>query len=103
MMFLIFLALLWFTGPLSEKTLDAMGSVFFILSIICALYHLFNAYRSSSIAATNTATVFLGLVIAIRFFSEGYGLVAKGLLFIALGILILVFNLLILRRSKNEK
>ena len=102
-MFLIFLALLWFTGPLSEKTLDAMGSVFFILSIIFALYHLFNAYRSSSIAATNTATVFLGLVIAIRFFSEGYGLVAKGLLFIALGILILVFNLLILRRSKNGK
>lgn len=81
----------------------AMHSVCFALLALFCIYYLVKASVHPSLATANLAAVFLGLAVMIKFFAEDYSLVAKGLLFIALGIGVFLINIFLSRRRKNEK
>ncbi|MBP5753981.1 MAG: hypothetical protein J6W60_14155 [Treponema sp.] len=80
-----------------------LSSVCFILLALFCIYYLVRASFTSSLALANCATVFLGIAVLIKFFVEDYSLIAKGLVFIGLGIVVFLINIFLSRRNKNEK
>ncbi|MBP5452892.1 MAG: hypothetical protein J6Y16_11700, partial [Treponema sp.] len=80
-----------------------LSSVCFILLALFCIYYLVRASFTSSLALANCATVFLGIAVLIKFFVEDYSLIAKGLVFIGLGIAVFLINIFLSRRNKNEK
>ena len=82
-----------------------MEHVAFALALLLALDALYGAWKEARLAAANAAAVYAAALVAGRFFFGEYGLVAKGLLFIALGLAVLLLNICILRfgaRAQKE-
>ena len=66
-----------------------------------SLYYFYRAYKLHSAALANCTAIYVALVLCIRFFILGYGLVAQGITLILLGVFILAINR-VLARSKQE-
>lgn len=94
--------------PLTGGTLNAgkAGKIFLFLSFITifvyAGYYIVRAYRTDSIALANAAGGYASLAIIIRFFSDEYSFVAKGVIFIILGICMLLLNVFLLNLNKKR-
>jgi hypothetical protein len=82
---------------------NVLSSVCFVLLVLFCIYYLIRASVISSLAMANCATVFLGIVVMVKFFVEDYSLIAKGLVFIALGVGVFLINIFLSRRGKNAK
>ena len=82
---------------------NVLSSVCFVLLVLFCIYYLIRASVISSLAMANCATVFLGIVVMVKFFVEDYSLIAKGLVFIALGVGVFLINNFLSRRGKNAK
>ena len=80
-----------------------LSSVCFVLLALFCIYYLVRASFTSSLAMANCATVFLGIAVLVKFFVEDYSLIAKGLVFIGLGIAVFLINIFLSRRNRNEK
>ena len=76
-------------------------SICFALFVLFFIYYLIKASVSSSLALANLSTVFLGIFVIIKFFVEDFSLIAKGLVFIGLGVAIALINIFLSRRSKK--
>lgn len=85
------------------RTLDkAMSFCSFVFVFLVAGYFIYEAYMETSLAKANIAACYAALAIVIKFFSDDYGFVAKGILFIVLGVAMLLLNLL-LHRVEGRK
>lgn len=77
--------------------------VTFPLILLFCVYYFYYAYKNDSLKIANLSTIYFGLMLMIRFFSSGYGLAIQGVTLIAMGIVLLVMNILMTkRREKNE-
>lgn len=86
------------------KLLDkAMSFTSFTCVFLVAGYFIYEAYMESSLAKANVAACYVALALVIKFFSDDYGFVAKGILFIALGVAMLLLNLLLYRVERRKK
>ncbi|MBR1912381.1 MAG: DUF2157 domain-containing protein [Treponema sp.] len=88
-----------FCGSFVYSAVKIMG---FVCIFLTAGYHIANAYRSGSLAVANVAGVYAALAICIKFFSDDFGFVVKGVLFIVLGIAMLALNLVLLRLNNKK-
>lgn len=86
-------------GRFVYSTLKVMG---FICIFLTAGYHIAKAYRSGSLAVANIAGVYAALAICIKFFTDDFSFVVKGVLFIVLGIAMLALNLVLLRLNNKK-
>ena len=64
------------------------------LTIFC-LYYFFTAYKENSAKKANFTAIYFTVVLMVRFFTLGYGLVSQGISLILLGIALLLINRLI--------
>lgn len=86
------------------KLLDkAMSFTSFACVFLVAGYFIYEAYMEGSLAKANIAACYAALALIIKFFSDDYGFVSKGILFIVLGVVMLLLNLLLLRMERNRK
>ena len=86
-----------------HESTDFICSICFVLLALSCIYYLIKASSTSSIWMANCATVFLGLFVFVKFFVEDFSLIAKGLVFIGLGVAFFLINIFLSRRNKNEK
>ncbi|MBR7064861.1 MAG: hypothetical protein IKI31_06935, partial [Treponema sp.] len=70
----------------------------FPIVLLFCVYYFYLAYKDDSLKLANLSTIYFGFTLMVRFFSSGYGLAIQGLTFIAMGILLLVTNLLISKK-----
>jgi hypothetical protein len=77
--------------------------IVFICIAVFSLYYIYRSYKSGFVFGANAAAIYFAFVIISRFFFEDTGLLWKGIAFIACGVLIFIFNILILRREKNAE
>lgn len=86
------------------KLLDkAMSFTSFACVFLVAGYFIYEAYMEGSLAKANIAACYAALALVIKFFSDDYGFVAKGILFIVLGVAMLLLNLLLYRVERKKK
>ncbi|MBP5463910.1 MAG: DUF2157 domain-containing protein, partial [Treponema sp.] len=109
--FLLLLAHAWFagtagTGPafLSPPQIAGVLSyISFAFIFLTAGWYIFEAYTDGSLAKANCCAAYAALALIIKFFSDSYSFVAKGVLFIVLGIAMLLLNLLLLRMDRRKE
>ena len=77
--------------------------IVFICIAVFSLYYIYRSYKSGFVFGANAAAIYFAFVIISRFFFEDTGLLWKGIAFIACGVFIFIFNILILRREKNAE
>lgn len=82
---------------------NVIGSICFALLILSCVYYLVKASYFSSLAMANCAAIFLGIAVMVKFFAEDYGLIAKGLLFIALGAGVFIINIFLQKKNKEKQ
>jgi|GEM_PF-5656655 len=70
-----------------------------VTALFC-LYYFYRAYKLHSAAAANCTALYAGIVLMLRFFILGYGLVTQGITLILLGIFILAVNRILSRKEK---
>ena len=87
--------------PGYDEATNFITSICFALLVLFFIYYLVKASVLPSLALANCTTVFLGIVVMIKFFVEDFSLIAKGLVFIALGVAIFLINIFLSRRSKK--
>lgn len=86
------------------KILDkAMSFTSFACVFLAAGYFIYEAYMDGSLAKANVSACYAAFALVIKFFSDDYGFVAKGILFIALGVAMLLLNLLLCRVERKKK
>ncbi len=85
------------------KLSSAMSFFSFACVFLLAGYYIWEAYTEGKLAKANVAACYAALALVIKFFSDDYGFVAKGILFIALGIAMLLLNLLLYRVERRKK
>jgi uncharacterized membrane protein len=90
-------------SPLAGVLDKGMSYFSFACVFLAAGYAIWESYTDASIARANTAACYAALALVIKFFSDDYGFVAKGILFIALGVAMLVLNLLLHRGERTGK
>ncbi|MBO4386200.1 MAG: DUF2157 domain-containing protein [Treponema sp.] len=80
--------------------------IFILLSFVTIFvncgYYIFKAYRTKNLALANAAGGLACLSIIIKFFSDDFGFVVKGVVFIVLGILMLILNMFLLRLNASS-
>lgn len=79
----------------------AMEHVCFVLALFLALDALYGAWKEGRVAAANAAAVYAAALVAVKFFCGNYGLLANGVLFIALGVAVLALNVCILKYGRK--
>jgi len=95
--------------PLSGYVADSnlIGKIFILVSFLMVFlnagYYIAHAYKSDNLALANAAGGAACLTIIIKFFSDDYSFVVKGVIFIILGIVMLLLNLFLLQQNKNSK
>ncbi len=96
------------TVPLFGYELDSgiVSLIFILLSFVTIFvnsgYYITKAYRTKNLALANAAGGLACLSIIIKFFSDDFGFVVKGVVFIALGILMLILNMFLLRLNASS-
>ncbi|MCR5762718.1 MAG: DUF2157 domain-containing protein [Treponema sp.] len=87
---------------LSEKMFNILKLLSFISIFFISGYYIVNAYRTGKLATANVAGIYAALAICIKFFTDDYSFVAKGILFIVLGLAMLLLNMLLLRFGEKS-
>lgn len=96
------------TVPLFGYELDSgiVSLIFILLSFVTIFvnsgYYITKAYRTKNLALANAAGGLACLSIIIKFFSDDFGFVVKGVVFIVLGILMLILNMFLLRLNASS-
>ena len=96
------------TVPLFGYELDSgiVSLIFILLSFVTIFvnsgYYIAKAYRTKNLALANAAGGLACLSIIIKFFSDDFGFVVKGVVFIVLGILMLILNMFLLRLNASS-
>lgn len=96
------------TVPLFGYELDSgiVSLIFILLSFVTIFvnsgYYITKAYRIKNLALANAAGGLACLSIIIKFFSDDFGFVVKGVVFIVLGILMLILNMFLLRLNASS-
>ncbi|MCR5318629.1 MAG: DUF2157 domain-containing protein [Treponema sp.] len=96
------------TVPIFGYELDSgiVSLIFILLSFVTIFvnsgYYIFKAYRTKNLALANAAGGLACLSIIIKFFSDDFGFVVKGVVFIVLGILMLILNMFLLRLNASS-
>lgn len=80
-----------------------LSYISFAFIFLTAGWYILEAYTDGSLAKANACAAYAALALIIKFFSDSYGFVAKGVLFIVLGIAMLVLNLLLLRMDRRKE
>lgn len=88
---------------LAQRIAGALSFISFAFIFLTAGWYIFEAYTDGSLAKANVCAAYAALALIIKFFSDSYGFVAKGVLFIVLGIAMLLLNLLLLRIDRKKK
>ena len=78
-----------------------MEHVCFVLALFLALDALYGVWKEGRVAAANAAAVYAAALVAVKFFCGNYGLLANGVLFIALGVAVLALNVCILKYGRK--
>ena len=102
-LFTILLAGVSGNDPLATLLDKAMSFCSFACIFLVAGYFIYEAYMERSLAKANVAACYAALALVIKFFSDDYGFVAKGVLFIVLGVAMLLLNLLLYRLERKKK
>ncbi|MBQ9538248.1 MAG: hypothetical protein IJU95_03170, partial [Treponema sp.] len=82
---------------------SVMSFVSFACVFLLAGYYIWEAYTEGKLAKANVAACYAALALVIKFFSDDYGFVAKGILFIALGIAMLLLNIFLYKTERQKK
>lgn len=96
------------TVPIFGYELDSgiVSLIFILLSFVTIFvnsgYYIAKAYRTKNLALANAAGGLACLSIIIKFFSDDFGFVVKGVVFIVLGILMLILNMFLLRLNASS-
>lgn len=96
------------TAPLFGYELNSgiVSLIFILLSFVTIFvnsgYYIFKAYRTKNLALANAAGGLACLSIIIKFFSDDFSFVVKGVVFIVLGILMLILNMFLLRLNASS-
>ena len=89
-----------------ELVPGTVSLIFILLSFVTIFvnsgYYIFKAYRTKNLALANAAGGLACLSIIIKFFSDDFGFVVKGVVFIVLGILMLILNMFLLRLNASS-
>ena len=95
-------------APVFGYELDSgiVSLIFILLSFVTIFvnsgYYIAKAYRTKNLALANAAGGLACLSIIIKFFSDDFGFVVKGVVFIVLGILMLILNMFLLRLNASS-
>ena len=102
--------ILLFSGLVSlryaNEALHIINPVLSVMSFacifLCAGYYIWESYQQGKVALANIAALYAAIALVIKFFSDDYGFVAKGILFITLGVAMLVLNILLHRQEGKQ-
>ncbi len=90
-------------SPRATGVASALSYISFASIFLTAGFYIYQAYRDGSLAKANLCAAYAALALVIKFFSDDYGFVAKGILFIVLGLAMLALNLLLYRMDRKKK
>jgi uncharacterized membrane protein len=81
---------------------EVLGMLLFNIYILgISISRIVSGLKRESVSALNSGMLMLGLLIMLRFLDSEFGFLAKGIVFILLGIGFLVVNLKVLRKKKE--